>query len=180
MSRRVVLVAVVLPVLAIALGIVRAELLLRRAPDFVLEMDGYDPRDLLRGHYLQFTLRVDPLAEREPCDAAERGRCCVCLTRAGPGVLSAAARSSCATARAACDGALPLEMLARSYRFYVPEKRALELERQARDAVARGAAHAAFALDADGVVRVREVRIDGTAIPGSIAPWPTPPGTDGD
>jgi hypothetical protein len=169
-SRRVVLVAVVLPVLAIALGIVRGELLLRRAPDFVLEMDGYDPRDLLRGHYLQFTLRVDPLAEREPCDAAARGGCCVCLTRAAPGALSAAERAPCDTARAVCDGALPIEALSRPYRFYVPEARAVELERQARDAMERGTAHAVFALDADGAVRVRELRIDGTAIPGSIAP----------
>jgi uncharacterized membrane-anchored protein len=66
MSRRVTLVAVALPLLAIVLGIVRAERFLGRTRDFVLEIGGYDPRDLLRGHYLQFT-PVEPLPQREAC-----------------------------------------------------------------------------------------------------------------
>lgn len=175
MSRRFVLVAVVLPLVAIVLGIVRAELFMTRTRDFVLEMGGYDPRDLLRGHYLQFQLRVEPLAEREPCDEQAGEPCCVCLTRAEPGALSAAERATCATARAACDGALPLRALSRPYRFYVPEARAAELERQVRAAMVHRGARVVVAIGSDGALRVRELRIDGAAIPGSIAPIPTAP-----
>jgi hypothetical protein len=178
MSRRAVLVAVALPLLAIVLGIVRAELFLTGTRDFVLEMRGYDPRDLLRGHYLQFRLQVDPLHEREPCDPATGEACCLCLTRAAPGALSVAERATCATARTVCDGALPLEVLARGHRFYVPEARAAELERRVRAAMARGGAHAVLAIGPDGTLRVRELRVDGEAVPGSIAAIPTAPPDD--
>lgn len=173
MSRRFVALAVALPLLAIVLGIVRAERFLGRTRDFVLEMGGYDPRDLLRGHYLQFQLRVDPLAEREPCDPQAGETCCLCLTAAGSGAVSPAERATCDTARDACDGMLPLAVLSRAYRFYVPEARATELEEQLRDAMPRRAAHAVLAIAPDGTMRVRELRIDGRPVPGSLAPIPT-------
>src|SRR5262245_7448262 len=108
MSRRTVALAVTLPLLAIVLGIVQAERFRRGTQEFVFEIGGYDPRDLLRGRYLQFQLRVDPLPEREPCTGDD---CCLCLTRAAQGVVSGAALATCATARADCHGALPAAVL---------------------------------------------------------------------
>src|SRR5262249_56540913 len=84
MSRRVTPVAAALPLLVIVLGIVRAERFLGRTRDFVFEIGGYDPRDLLRGHYLQFRLTADPLPQREACVDDPQGTCCLCLTRAPP------------------------------------------------------------------------------------------------
>ncbi len=168
MSRRWVLVAVTLPLLAIVLGIVRAELFMRRARDFVFEIAGYDPRDLLRGHYLQFTLRVEePLDVREPCNDDAEVLCCLCLTRS-EGVAHAE-RATCATARAQCDGALEMRSVGRAYRYYVPEEDAAELEQRLREAMQGRAAHAVVAIDAEGNLRVRELRIDGEPIPGGVA-----------
>jgi uncharacterized membrane-anchored protein len=167
MSRRVTLVAVVLPLLAIVLGIVRAELFLGRSRDFVFEIGGYDPRDLLRGHYLQFSLRVWSLPEREACVDQPPGTCCLCLTHAEPNQVSKVESATCATARAECDGVLPIDVLKRSYRYYVPEERATKIEWLVGAAMQRRAAQAVIAVDAGGVARVRELRIDGQPIPGS-------------
>jgi GDYXXLXY protein len=166
MSRRFTLVAVVLPLLAIVLGIVRAQLFLGRSRDFVFEIGGYDPRDLLRGHYLQFSLRVASVPAREVCVDQPPGTCCLCLTHAEPNQVSKVEGATCATARAECDGVLPLDVLKRPYRFYVPEARATNIEWRVSAAMQRRAAQAVVAVDADGVARVRELRIDGEPIPG--------------
>jgi uncharacterized membrane-anchored protein len=164
----VTLVAVALPLLAIVLGIVRAERFLRRTRDFVLEIGGYDPRDLLRGHYLQFTLRVDPLPQREACVDDPQGTCCLCLTRAQPGQVSQVERATCATAHTECDGSLPLGVLAQPYRYYVPEDSAKELQKRLLDAMPRSGARAVVAVDSRGEARVRELRIDGVLVPGAV------------
>jgi uncharacterized membrane-anchored protein len=168
MSRRFTLFAVALPVIAIVLGIVRAEWTLRHGRDFVFEIGGYDPRDLLRGHYLLFSLRVDPLAVREPCEDDAPEVCCLCLTRGDDNRVTSAERASCATARADCDGALQISDAIRSVRYYVPEAHATELERRLREATQREAAFAVVSIDADGNGRVRELQIDGETIPGGV------------
>ena len=169
MSRRFTLVAVALPVIAIVLGIVRAELFMRHAHDFVFEIGGYDPRDLLRGHYLQFRLVVDPLAMREACDDGGGEPCCFCLTRAEGGGVATAERATCATARADCDGVLQTRSASQPTRYYVPEEHAADLERRLREAMQRRAAFAVVAVDAEGNGRVRELRIDGEPVPGGVA-----------
>jgi uncharacterized membrane-anchored protein len=168
MSRRVTLVAVTLPLLAIAFGIVRAQLFLRHADDFVLEVGGYDPRDLLRGHYLRFLLRVDPLRDREPCDESSGQECCLCLMHDAQRGLSVAERATCDTARTQCDGVLTSRALSESYRYYVPEDQSAELERRLQEAMQHRTATAVVAVDAGGGAQVRELRIDGEAIPGGI------------
>jgi len=166
MSRRFALFAVALPLLTIVLGIVRAERFLGRTRDFVFEIGAYDPRDLLRGHFLQFTLLVEPLPQREPCIDEPSGTCCLCVTRAEPGETSVVERATCATARTACDASLPLRVLVQPYRFYVPEERATDLDRRMREARDRRTARAVVAVDAEGNTQVRELQIDGERIPG--------------
>jgi len=168
MSRRFTLLAVGLPVIAIVLGIVRAEWTFRHGRDFVFEIGGYDPRDLLRGHYLLFQLRVDPQAVREPCEDDAAQPCCLCLTRGVGDRVTSAERATCATARADCDGALQITDAIRAVRYYVPEAQAADLERRLRDAAQREAALAVVSIDADGRGHVRELQIDGETIPGSV------------
>lgn len=169
MSRRLTLVAVVLPLLAVGLGIVRAELFRSHARDFVFEIAGFDPRDLLRGRYLQFRLRVEPLPVREPCD--ERAAdCCLCLTQSGPDAVPYAERATCATARASCDGALRMRYLNDPQRYYVPEHRARELEQRLLSAMEHRRAHVVLAIDEQGEANVRELRIDGESIAGGAQP----------
>jgi hypothetical protein len=142
--------------------------LLSRTRDFVFEIGGYDPRDLLRGHYLQFVLHANSLPVREPCDDDVSDLCCVCLTRVEGETLSRTERA-CATARATCDGVLPIRSLAQVQRYYVPEQRAAELEQRLREAMQRRTADAVVAIDAEGDANVRELRIDGEPIPGGVA-----------
>ena len=166
MSRKGVALAVALPLLAVVLGIVQAERFRGRAQDFVFEIGGYDPRDLLRGRYLQFRLRVDPVPEREPCVGDD---CCLCLTRGEPGALSGVALATCATARVDCDGALPAAVLDTPYRFYVAEAQAEDLEQELRAAAERRAARAVVAVDPSGAAQIVALRIDGVSIPGGLA-----------
>jgi uncharacterized membrane-anchored protein len=165
MSRKFTLIAVLLPLLAIGLGIARAELFLGSARDFVFEIQGFDPRDLLRGRYLQFRLRVEPLPVREPC-ADSSGECCLCLTRSAPEAVPYAERASCTTARASCDGVLQMRYLTQPQRYYVPEARAAEFERRLLDAMQQRRAQAVLAVDRRGRASVRELRVDGVRIEG--------------
>jgi hypothetical protein len=168
MRRSYVVAAVVLPLLAIGLAIVRAELFFGGAHDFVFEIRGYDPRDLLRGRYLQFRLHIDELPPREPCDD-EVGDCCFCLTRTGDDAPVRAARATCRTAREACEGALRTRYAEQSFRTYVPERDAPELERRLLDAIQESRAVVVLAVDRDGDAQVRELRVDGERIAGTAA-----------
>lgn len=168
MSRNAAIIAVVLPLLAVGLGIVRAELQLSRSQEFLFEIEGFDPRDLLRGHYLQFRLRLPDIPERERCVEDGSEPCCLCLMREqGANEPVAATRSTCDTARASCDGALLTDYAKSPQRFYVPEARARELEARLQAGMATGRAQALIAIDADGHAVVRELRVDGVSITGA-------------
>jgi len=169
MSRRFIVVAVVMPLVAIALGIVRAELTFARTRDFTFEINGYDPRDLLRGRYLRFRLQLQPANDRCPTASAS---CCFCLTQGPDAELVRVERSDCSEAKR-CDGWLEPESARRGFRFYVTDTRAAELERQLMDAVVRRAAHARMAVDGNGRAHVRMLLIDGRPITGQADP-PTP------
>jgi hypothetical protein len=170
MSRSHVSIAVVLPVLAIVLGIVRAELTFARTRDFTFEITGYDPRDLLRGHYLQFRLQLDPAAEREYCSPASNS-CCLCLTQLDGSPMPRIERATCNTARS-CDAWLDAETATRPLRFYVSDVAAPALERKLQNAMLRRAAHAVMALDSKGRAHVRQLLVDGDPIAGKGAPAP--------
>jgi uncharacterized membrane-anchored protein len=169
-SRNVIRVALVLPLLVVVFAIARAELFLKQSTELTLPIGGYDPRDLLQGHYLQFRLVLDAehTEEREACDA-NREACCWCLTRTQDTPAARAERATCRSARELCDGALPLQAADRSFRFYVPESQAHALENELRDARAADNAYATFALDQNGEARVRALTLAGkryTSLPG--------------
>lgn len=164
MPRSLVGVAVALPVLAIVLGIARAELTFARTKDFTFEITGYDPRDLLRGHYLQFRLQLDPASVREECNPAADS-CCLCLTQLDGSPMPRIERATCSTAHT-CDAWLDAEGVSRSQRFYVSDVAAPELERKLQSAMVRRAAHAVMAVDSKGRAHVRELLVDGEPIKG--------------
>ena len=165
MPRNLVGIAVALPVLAILLGIARAELTFARTKDFTFEITGYDPRDLLRGQYLQFRLQLDSATEREDCSSAADS-CCLCLTELAGKPVPQIERATCGTART-CDAWLGLEGVTRPQRFYVSDVAAPELERKLQSAMLRHAAHAVMAVDSKGRAHVRELLVDGEPIKGS-------------
>jgi uncharacterized membrane-anchored protein len=167
MSRKFTLVAVTLPLLAIVLGIARAELSFARSRDFTFEVTGYDPRDLLRGHYLQFRLALDPLPANDGCELEPEG-CCLCVRQAPGEPVASVANSRCTAAQSGCEAWLAPSFASQPLRYYVPEARALELERQLQTAVTQHKAHARMAVRRDGRANIRELRIDGRAVVGGV------------
>lgn len=155
--------ALLLPVLGITVGIVRGELHGRNAQRFVFDISGYDPRDLLRGHYLAYRVELHDEDTRARCSNDDPG-CCLCLTARPEGAASRVERMACELARQTCAGFLPVEKLDRLQRFYIPEARANELTLKLQQAAARKAAQIVVAVDAQGVPRVERLLVDGVPI----------------
>jgi uncharacterized membrane-anchored protein len=152
------LLAVVLPLLGVLTGVARSELHYRRSQEWQFAVAGYDPRDLLKGHYIAYRLnfREIPGSSRCPDDDAS---CCLCLTRTNrdePDV----SRLRCDEANT-CDGRLRADTLSTLDRYYVPEARAHEAEQRLRDGAARQTARLVVAIDPAGKPQVKNLLVDG-------------------
>ena len=125
----------------------------RQGTDWLVPIAGYDPRDLLRGHYVQFSYDWPELS-----DAVE-GPAELCLHGAPPRlerITLPAPGSQCAhLARAAdADGGYPMGL--RMGRVYIAQTRSAELTRKLTDPNLRG-----FVLlrqREDGTITPRELR----------------------
>lgn len=158
-------IALALPLLVVVVGILRAELHFAGSRDVPFEIAGYDPRDLLRGRYLQFRLRVEESPALESCQGPD---CCLCLTLRGRDVPPLTARANCTTARARCIAVLPTRYVEEPLRYYVPELEASNLEQQLTDAMQHQAAQVVLAIDDDGRAEVRALRLWGNEVPGAV------------
>jgi len=129
---------------------------------------GFDPRDLLSGHYLTFRLDLgeggsaacssgsgEPAREALVCVEAERGRM-TSARRLEPYELSPPAPTpGCAVVlRGRCEQG---RFVAGVERFYVPEEHAAALDRAVRSR--RGAV--VVSVDRRGTAVVKDLRIDG-------------------
>ena len=172
-----VIAALALPVLALAALVGQQELLLARARTLSVPLTGYDPRDLLQGHYL--LAQLDWSWEREPSAeeyGGSEGALCVLTDAPKPRVrflagwkagdrtdadciLVIVGRGRRAPARFAPTG---LDTGDGLVQFYVPETRASELEQLTRDRP--GALTADLAVRADGGAAIKALRVDGKAL----------------
>lgn len=134
MTGRLTLLAVLVPVLGLAALAGRAEYAVRHGPQWTIPIEGYDPRDLLHGQYLQYRYRLrwrgtdtcgaGTYGEREPTPG-----CCLCLTRdATDGYDPFVRQVACGAAPRTCDGSLRAEGMLPPQRYFVPEDRAQALE----------------------------------------------------
>jgi uncharacterized membrane-anchored protein len=162
MQRKWLLLAVCLPALAIATGILRAELHRDRAELWQFPVRGYDPRDLLRGQYLNYTIDLPPRGGKLECGHA--GECCLCLMRTTANEPPSMHYQGCQQAKLACDGIVQQRYLSDAQRYYVPEARAGEAEMRLREGVARGTARVVLAVDAAGKPQIEELLVDGAPI----------------
>ncbi|HYE47990.1 MAG TPA: hypothetical protein VEB20_00255 [Azospirillaceae bacterium] len=91
-------------------------------------LEGVDPRDLLRGHYLTARLDVRTAGGEEGPPAG-----CACLEPGPPDPLRPLARpvESCTPAPPQCRW--PVADLATPFRIYIPQERAEEYERRLRE-----------------------------------------------
>jgi hypothetical protein len=160
--------ALALPLVVIAIGIVRGELHLAGARRWTFEVGGYDPRDLLKGRYLAYRLVLNEEPPIEECGDPAGEDCCLCLFDQGQGVQPRLQRATCATARERCDGMLRLSEVESLRRYYIPEADAQKLTEVFQQAVVERRAHLVVAIDADGRPRVDRMLIDGEPLERAI------------
>jgi uncharacterized membrane-anchored protein len=165
MSRKWLAISVSLPLLVLVLGIVRAEYHLANARRWSFDVTGYDPRDLLRGHYLDYRLDLHEQAALETCDDDFGERCCLCLettdaTDAGePPVVR---RATCELALRRCDGILRTQHLRELTRYYIPEEHAQALTHVFQDAAREH--KLVLAIDDNGRPQIDALLVDGQRI----------------
>lgn len=138
--------ALLLPIIAFAALVARAELLRAAGPVFHVAIAGYDPRDLLQGHYLRYRLQW-------PIDGACDGStCCLCLQTSGVHT-----KVECGVAGAACKAQLSHQMVEQGRQFFIQEDAGPALEQ----AIRRGQGAIALNVTPNGQVRVHDLFIDG-------------------
>jgi len=155
--KRLVLLAAVVPVVGLLGLVAKAELATRSGPTWTVPIQGYDPRDLLHGHYLRYASDFDwqDGAACGDADHPEAG-CCLCLTETGgePQV-----RQIRCDEAPACDGWLDAGSVAPPLRYYVPETSALDLERALREHVSA----VTFTSGRSGEPAIGALTLDGRA-----------------
>lgn len=134
MKGRLTMLAVLVPVLGLAVLVGRAEYAVRGGPVWTIPIEGYDPRDLLHGQYLRYQYRLH-WQGRDTCglvseyEHALAPGCCLCLTRAGAGGFDPYVRQiQCGDPMMRCEGVLRAETMMPPLRYFVPELRAQDIE----------------------------------------------------
>ena len=165
MMRLPILASCLLPIVGLAGLWGWSDHLSRQGTDWDVEVEGYDPRDLLRGHYVEFTYNwPEPATDDDEDDDQIRrfdpGPQLLCLYGEAPELDRAErveedAFEDCAHPARANPASVYGRRSLRRGRFYVGQDRALEIEEEMRDRVQRG------------IVRIRQ-RDDGTITPVSI------------
>ncbi|MCA9634689.1 MAG: GDYXXLXY domain-containing protein [Myxococcales bacterium] len=162
MKDRLLLVAVVIPILGLLALIGRAEFKLIDGRPWMLRIHGYDPRDLISGHYLRFAYELD--WEGSTCGETAAGfgenqlaeGCCLCFSEQSwspyPGVRQLACDQ--------VDGCLSWTRsrdLAPPQRYFIPEDRGTELEEalRTREAALR------VTISDDGTLAIDRLYLDG-------------------
>lgn len=159
MPRPFVIAALVLPLLAVAFGIAKSEYQFYQ-PEWRFLVRGYDPRDLLRGHYLSYTIDFET---NSPGTCATSSDCCLCLTRTGGKTRPQAERRTCSEAKS-CDGFIAAEQLEQLNRYYIPEGKAQEYEQLLMNARREKRAEIVLSIDRQGHPVVKQLEIDGVPI----------------
>ncbi len=158
MSNKKLLLTVMIPFILLCLLIARAEYHLSTGAQWDFAITGYDPRDLLRGHYLRFRVAYDWQEPKEQC-AGDRG-CVYCLTDVGE---QAPKVQIVNTHRAKqCDGFMQYGDLQEPLnRFYIPETQARLAEDLLREARIDNTAYLRLSINKEGVPRIVDLLIDG-------------------
>jgi hypothetical protein len=145
------LIVLALPLVVLLGLMVRSELILARGREYEVSIEGYDPRDLLRGQYLRYRVRWNQSGgELGDCPA-----CCLCLQHGGSTVDPPVSRRRCESVDN-CAAFITKASLDRMGEYYIPEDMGAPLER----AIANRRASLRIAVRSGEVV-VRDLLIDG-------------------
>lgn len=162
MKGRLTILAVAVPLLGLLALVGRAQYATQHGLVWTIPIEGYDPRDLLHGRYLQYRYRlhwdgVDTCGDTFASAREPAVGCCLCLTRvAVDGYDPHVRQLHCDEAETICDGMLRSESMLGPQQYFVPEDRALELETALRE---REAA-IELAIDPQRNAAVRELLLD--------------------
>jgi len=161
MKNKWILFAIALPFVVICLLIVRAEYHLKSGEQWSFELRGYDPRDLLRGHYLQFNILYDWERGKNECNSGSD--CCLCLTKTEARVPKVHL-ATCPTARSQCDGYILNSEKNALNRFYIPEASAKRAEKLLREARARQDAYLNVSINQKGEPAILDLIVNGQSL----------------
>lgn len=168
MTPRIQKLAVALPIALLAIMVGRAELQLSDSTTYYFDIRGYDPRDLLRGHYVAFRLDVTPHEVLESC-SLNAADCCYCL-EPGNAMPTPVILATCATAADVCDAFVRTAPLHALDRFYIPEEGRREMEQNLRDAARDDRAHLAVAVSSPGEPMIEALLVGGVPITAERSP----------
>jgi uncharacterized membrane-anchored protein len=159
--KRWLIFALALPIIVLCLLIVRAEIHIGQSKVWTFDVGGYDPRDLLRGHYLRFNIQFDWQSEANSCQGDND--CCLCLTDNGdspPKVYE----TSCPVAKTQCDGFMRSEFRRELNRYYVAETDAKRAETILLAAQAKNDAKITLAINQAGTPQIVDLLIAGRTL----------------
>lgn len=132
------LIAALLPLLGYLASVGLAEAKRWGAPTLEVAIEGYDPRDFVRGHFLNYQIALGPSAdgslENAPLQGNRYSFSYACATHA-PGGLSKVFLHH-GNKPEGCDIALPLKFVQDDHRFFIQQDQARNIEQavQARRA----------------------------------------------
>jgi hypothetical protein len=116
-----------LPVIALAMMVYCNYADKAKARIWTMDIEGYDPRDLMYGHYLMFRFADRYGVDYNACKG-DYENCCVCLGTDAKQAVAAKAME-CKAAKLQCPEAHPrLPKFLSMTRYYVPEDAAKDLE----------------------------------------------------
>lgn len=143
-----IILALAIPCFALFSMAVYHQVLIMTAPEHEFEIEGYDPRDLLSGHYLQFKIKYPTKIEcNRPTDAA------MCVSPAVRLITDNNFKDCQQWINGTCNYGVFSDSLTR---FYVPAERAAILEA----AVQKGRATVKVAVTQGNAV-IKDLLIDG-------------------
>jgi len=161
MTSKKVLMAVLIPFILLCLLIIRAEFHISQGKEWKFQVQGYDPRDLLRGHYLRFNLRYNWAEGNSQCENVND--CCLCLSDIGE-IAPKVQKTSCEVAQNQCDGFISGEFEQSLNRYYIPENYAVQAEQILRDARTGNDAFLSVSINSQGEPLITDMIIRGESL----------------
>lgn len=158
MNNKKLLMVVMIPFILLCLLIARAEYHLNTGAQWDFAITGYDPRDLLRGHYLRFRVAYDWQEPQNECQDAIS--CSYCLSNVG----HQAPKVQIIPTHLAkqCDGFMQYDDLQTPLnRFYIAETQAQLAEDILRQARIDNTAYLRLSINKNGTPRIVDLLIDG-------------------
>ncbi len=160
--KQTVVVALLLPLIALLGWVLQLEYHARAGHEVRIKIKGYDPRDLLSGHYIRYLL---DLGEFNACEHASRVQAvCVCLNKSSDGKHYVADSSTnCRNSLPNCEQIIrgdcaSSQFLAGVERYSIPESLAPVL------ATLPANSSVILALDREGNGQVKQILVDEEAL----------------